>query len=325
MRTPDFWSKPAGFLATTLRPLGAVYGWGTARRVARAASYQATCPVICIGNINAGGTGKTPTTVALAERLQSRDKKAVILSRGYGGTATEAMIVDPSQHTAGVVGDEPLFMAGFTSVIVAKDRVEGAKLAQTLAPDVILMDDGFQSPALHKDLSIVVVDALRGFGNGLCIPAGPLREPAKQGLKRADFLLSLGELPAQDAFAAQHDFTIPHLTGALIPLSTGMPWAGLPAYAFAGIGHPEKFFNTLRAAGVDLRGTQALADHEPISAAMLERLRRAAIEQGAQLVTTEKDAARLPAELRPLVLPFPVRLALRDWFPLDAELHKLGL
>ena len=281
MRTPDFWSRKPGILAHSLRPLGAIYGAATAKRIANVAGYKASAPVICIGNINAGGTGKTPTTVALAERIAERGKAPIILSRGYGGSANGPLLVNPKSDSADRVGDEPLLMSGFAKTIVAKDRIAGAKLAECEGADVILMDDGFQSPALHKDVSIVVVDALRGFGNGFCIPAGPLRESLAAGLKRADLLLSIGGENAQNAFAQRHSFNVPHLTGALMPLPTGMRWNGLAAYAFAGIGHPEKFFQSLRLAGVDLRGTQSLADHEPISRPMLERLRREAISANA--------------------------------------------
>ncbi|MGV6839852.1 MAG: tetraacyldisaccharide 4'-kinase [Planktomarina sp.] len=322
MKTPAFWYKNWSIWALLLSPLGALYAAGTTRRLRKAKdAYNAKLPVLCIGNINAGGTGKTPTVSALAMRLTERGKKPVILSRGHGGNQIGPLHVDPAKHTADDVGDEPILLSGFAPVVVSKSRAEGARFIESMGADVILMDDGFQSPDLKIDASIIVVDAQRGFGNGKCIPAGPLREPARTGLPRGDLLLTIGPKSAQDKFDC--NVPIPRIQGVLKPLETGMPWGGMPAYAFAGIGHPEKFFNTLKAAGVDLRGTQALADHQPISRALFDRMKKSATAAGAQLLTTEKDAARLPADLRPLVLPFPVRLHLGDWSAIDDMLDRL--
>ncbi|MGB3407301.1 MAG: tetraacyldisaccharide 4'-kinase, partial [Jannaschia sp.] len=188
---------------------------------------------------------------------------------------------------------------------------------------VVVLDDGFQNPALVKDLSIVVVDAGAGFGNGRVLPAGPLREPVAAGLARADFTLSIGNEADRARLSLPGE--PPRLTGRLDPLKTGLQWAGLPVFAFAGIGRPEKFFETLRALGADLRGAVALADHQPLTPALLRRLGDTAARLSAQPVTTEKDAVRLPASLRGQVMTLPVRLKLDDWGPLDAALGRLGL
>jgi tetraacyldisaccharide 4'-kinase len=187
----------------------------------------------------------------------------------------------------------------------------------------VILDDGFQNPALARDLSVVVVDAGAGWGNGRVIPAGPLREPVAAGLARADLTLSIGSAPEQAALDLPEP--PPRLRGRLAPLATGMPWAGLPVFAFAGIGRPAKFFDTLRSLGADLRGAEALADHQPLSPALLRRLSERAAKLGAQMVTTEKDAVRLPPALRGRVLTVPVRLEVEDWGPLDAALGQLGL
>jgi tetraacyldisaccharide 4'-kinase len=221
------------------------------------------------------------------------------------------------------VGDEPLLLAAFVPTWVAKDRAEGARAAVAAGARAVLLDDGFQNPSLVKDLSIVVVDAGAGFGNGRVIPAGPLREPVANGLDRADLTLTIGPPREQEALTLPEP--PPRLRGALEPLATGMPWKGLPVFAFAGIGRPEKFFQTLRTLGVDLKGTEALSDHQPLTPALLHRLGERAARLSAQPVTTEKDAVRLPPALRGRVMTVPVRLVLDDWSPLDAALARLGL
>ena len=326
MQALKFWYRSRSWQAVLLSPLGALYAWASARRQKNARPTRVDLPVICIGNLNVGGTGKTPTTIAIAQMLISRGIAVHIVSRGYGGSLQAVTQVDPRLHTADETGDEPLLMAAFAPTWVANKRVASARAAQNAGADVILLDDGFQDPSLAKDLSIVVVDAAHGFGNECCLPAGPLREPVRTGLKRANAVISIGEAQEQSKFREKYTnrvCCIKHLSASLKPIEMGMPWAEGRYLAFAGIGDPEKFFATLRRLGTPLVRTVALDDHQKLERPMIQRLMKEAQSMNAHLVTTEKDAARLPADLRSGILSLPVRLEFEDTQALESLLEPV--
>jgi tetraacyldisaccharide 4'-kinase len=328
MRPPKFWNNPPdapGLASYLCRPLSWIWRWQAARRWSRGARIKVPVPVICVGNINLGGTGKTPTVIALISQLQSMGKTPHILTRGYGGSLAGPVQVVTGQHSANEVGDEPVLLSAFAPTWVSRDRVAGARAAVQAGADVLVMDDGMQNADLEKDLTILVVDAAIGFGNGCVAPAGPLRQPVSEGLSRADLILAIGQKKDRDTLLRQWPVLTRHKVfgGRIEPLETGMEWRGLEVLAFAGIGRPEKFYQTLRSLGAKLRQTRSFDDHQVLSETLIRRLEAEAWEKGLQLVTTEKDAARLPRAYQQSVLTLPVRLVLDDPSGLDAVLGEV--
>ena len=309
MRAPKFWYEPNSWRATFLLPLGYLYNLLTYLRGKTGKPLKYNCLTICVGNLNVGGTGKTPTTIALADHFLKKGLNAHIVSRGYKGKFQGTFLVNPRKHKSDEVGDEPLLMSEFTSVWISKKRKNGIAAAAKAGAQVVLLDDGFQDPSFHKDFSILVVDGTRGFGNKKCLPAGPLRENIFQGFKRADALIIIGQrLYKFDAFPDH----LKILSSTLRPIETGMNWKEGKYLAFAGIAHPDNFFETLRSIGANLIDCVALSDHQRLNGQILKRLERKAETAHAQLVTTEKDAVRLPNTFRKKVLSLPVRIEFDD-------------
>jgi tetraacyldisaccharide 4'-kinase len=313
MREPAFWYRPSSLISRLLMPLGAIYGAVAARRLARE-GLDAGIPVLCVGNYHVGGAGKTPTVLALVNLLRDAGEAPIVLSRGYGGKLRGPIKVDPERHAAGDVGDEPLMMAQSVPVVVARDRADGVALARSQGASVILMDDGFQNPAIAKDASIIVIDGDRGLGNGCVFPAGPLRAPLAPQLARTDALVIVGDGTAADDVAAsitaQGGLVLrAHLTPNEASVAA---LRGKRVLAFAGIGDPQRFFRTLRAGGVEVVAEKAFADHHPFSENEIEALVAAAKRDALIPVTTEKDMARLSRKRMPDVVPFAVTLRFDD-------------
>lgn len=316
MREPAFWYARPSFSSLLLAPIAAIYGAVAGVRMARQGA-RAAIPVICVGNYHLGGAGKTPTTLRLVEMLRALGETPFVVSRGYGGSLTGPVRV--ADHSAIEIGDEPKMMARHVPVIVARDRVAGAELARDEGASVILLDDGFQNPALEKDASVIVIDAVRGLGNGCVFPAGPLRAPLSIQVARTNALVVIGEGNAANDVAqgvVQRGGLV--LRAAFVPAEAAVAQLqGKHVLAFAGIGDPARFFATLEAHGIKVASQRVFADHHPFTTEDIESLVREAQAGGLMLVTTEKDIARI--EGNPVlavhaarIVPFPVTLRIED-------------
>ncbi len=292
MRDPAFWWRDGSLAATLLTPFAAGYGAIAARRMEQKGT-RVGVPVICVGNFTLGGAGKTPTVLMLARMLQYAGETPCCLSRGYGGSESGPKRVDPQTDTAEQVGDEPLLLARAAPTIVSRDRVAGAKAAADAS--VIVMDDGLQNAALEKNFTIAVIDGRRGIGNGKVFPAGPLRAPLDAQMARTDALLVIGgDLNAEIAAAAGGR---PVFHGRLAPDEAALTaLRSRNVFAFAGIGDPDKFFDTLTGAGITLTQRQAFADHHRFTGEEAAELEMQAEHESLTLVTTEKDHARMSGD-----------------------------
>jgi len=318
MREPGFWYRPASWMSGLLMPLAALYGAVSTYRLHRK-GIDAGVPVLCVGNYHVGGAGKTPTVLALVQILRDLGEAPVVLSRGYGGRLRGPVMVDADRHVAADVGDEPLMLSKTVPVAVARERIGGLALARSRGASVIVMDDGFQNPAIAKDAALIVIDAHRGLGNACVFPAGPLRAPLSPQMLRTDALIVIGEGKAAASTAAaivaqgKPVFTA-HLKADDLSMDL---LRGKRVLAFAGIGDPDRFFRTLGDNGVEVVGRRAFPDHHPFAQGEIELLLDEANCDALTLVTTAKDMARLRVvEGLPSwaqgILPFEVKLEFDD-------------
>ena len=312
MRAPAFWTaERGGAAAAALAPLSCLYDAAARARAGLVRPVQAALPLLCVGNFTAGGAGKTPTVLALAALLAEDGIRPHILTRGYGGRERGPLRVDPARHDARAVGDEALLLARAAPTWLARDRPAGAAAAAAAGADLVLMDDGMQNPGLAKDLCLAVVDGGAGFGNGRVLPAGPLREPLARGLRRAHALVLVGP-DRRGALAALGPLDVPVIEASLVPGDEIYVLRERPIVAFAGIGRPEKFFETLAEGGCRVIARHAFADHHRYTSDEIEAIIDQANERDAVPVTTEKDHVRLPPEARASVRTLGVTLAWRD-------------
>lgn len=310
-KRPKFWSSKTSWLSTLLVPASFCYLLGHKLYQKRRKPYHASIPVICVGNAVVGGSGKTPTTLALIDMLKDKGfaKNPYILTRGYGGTLVDPVLVDPNVHGTRHVGDEALLLARKAPVIKSADRAAGARMAEEMGADLILMDDGLQNPSLYQDIKILVIDSIFGFGNERLLPAGPMRAPLNGVLHDIDLMVTIGK--RTDSYA-------------LFSLNEEAPtvWAYLEAnkkvdlskryIAFAGIGLPEKFKRTLEKEGAEIVAWHDFPDHYPYSAGDMMTLNKEAEKHKAQLITTEKDFVRVPLAYQKYVESLPVSLVFEE-------------
>jgi len=322
MKAPKFWTYGSNRLsATCLSPLAFIYEAVTAKRPLQKPSWHAPVPVICIGNLIMGGAGKTPTAIAVAQELIAKGKKPFFLSRGYGGSLKGPVIINTQSATE--VGDEPLLLAKTAPVCVSSDRIEGAKVCVEAGCDIIIMDDGYQNPSLHKDISILVIDGGYGHGNEKIFPAGPLRESMQNGLKRAQACIIIGVDKTQTVQRINKIMPdLPILQAHIEPIERSNP-APTKVLAFAGIGRPEKFFNTLDDLGCEVVMAIPFADHHFFSKTDIKNLQTLAQKFNAQLITTEKDWLRLPADFKNQVNQLKIMLEWDNKDMLNPILHSL--
>ncbi len=311
MKTPEFWSQ-RGPVALALLPLTLLWRVAGALKAATARPFKPAIPVVCVGNLTAGGTGKTPLVGWLADRMSERGWTPAILTRGYGGSAAGPLWVDPAEHDAGFCGDEPLMLADGRPVMVARDRAAGARaIAAGGSHDVIIMDDGMQNPTLQRTLTIGVFDGGSGIGNGWVIPAGPLRTPFASGLAQLDIAVINGT--DETGLAPRLGRKAPVFAATLRP-EAGVIEAfdDTPLLAFAGIGRPARFFASVEAIGGQIAKKLSFADHHPYSQQDLAQIQEDAQRHGAELITTQKDWMRLPADWRGRVTMLPVSVDMDD-------------
>lgn len=321
---PSWWyGEDGGLRVRLLRPVSRVWAGIADKRMAEEARYSSTPSVVCVGNFTAGGTGKTPLSLTIAERLKARGLSPAFLSRGYGAKRKGPCWVDPSRDTAREAGDEPMLLARIAPVMISADRAAGARLIEAREPhiDAIVMDDGFQNPALAKDLRIAVVDGRRGIGNGEVMPAGPLRASFALQLAHTDAIVvnlppgaATGDVPGSPLAMLRSRFQGPVLAARVGPSGNVERLKAKPLLAFSGIANPRRFYDLLAALGAEVTETRSFPDHHAFTEREAGELLAQARALGAALVTTEKDAVRLIggagalSELAAMAETLPVRL-----------------
>lgn len=286
LKRPKFWQVKFSLISILLIPFSFLYEV-VSRQKLKQKSLLGPIPIICVGNFIAGGAGKTPTALYIADQLNAWGKKPFILMRGFGGNIKTATQIDIKQHNALEVGDEALMSAKYHPTIIGSDRFACAQLALQNGADIAIMDDGFQNPFLHKDLSLLVIDDY-GLGNGRLLPSGPLREKPANALKRADAVIVISENSIVPKLPPNQ---LPMIFAKTKPIITEQ----LPKklIAFAGIASPEKFWRSLVTMGLSPIECHAFGDHHNFSEKEVDFLLARAKNFSAELITTEKDIARL--------------------------------
>jgi tetraacyldisaccharide 4'-kinase len=311
MKTPSFWQQKTT-LSTALLPIASLYETISILLRLKTAPVTLPIPVICIGGVTAGGAGKTPVALYFGSRMKSLGINAFYLTRGYGGSLTEATRVNREKHSASEVGDEPLLLANTLPTIKCADRLSGAKLALKLGAEAIIMDDGFQNPSLTKNLNVLVVDGRTAFGNGRLIPAGPLRERSANAINRSHMIVTVNRTTRIPPLPKDK----PVFAATTYPKDAAM-FKGKKLFAFCGLAYPEKFFEMLGAMGVKIIATKAFPDHHPYTRAELMEMIVVSTKEKAVLVTTAKDLVRVPQDLRDCMVALELGLEMDNALALD--------
>ena len=307
IKTPHFWTE-LSWQSVILFPVSYIWRFGHYAQQKILNTKETEIPVICVGNLTVGGSGKTPVVITLCRFLSGIGKSTSILTRGFGGKEKGPIFVSTNLHQSLDVGDEPLMMANSLDVCVSRNRPLGANhILDKKKYDCIVMDDGLQNPTLKKDLNIAVFDGKFGIGNGFLLPAGPMRQKLEVGIQNIDLVIFNGK--DETGLGQKIPPHIPIFTGELQPDEEIVEkMKNRRVYGFAGIGNPSRFFKTLNNIGTDLVGEAHFADHHPYTDADLNQLYEEAMQSGAELVTTQKDWMRLPTDWRDRVLTVPVRI-----------------
>jgi tetraacyldisaccharide 4'-kinase len=290
---PPFWWEPPDWRAYALYPLSRVYSFVATRRMINARREKLDVPVLCVGNFTVGGTGKTPVAIALAKQAKKMHLTPGFLSRGYGGSIGEPHVVDRKHDSARQVGDEPLLLSDHAITATTPNRIAGAKLLMQRGCDFLIMDDGFQSAQIHMDYALVVVDGRYGIGNGHVLPGGPLRARLIDQVRFATGIVRMGDDKAGEAVVRQAARAGRPIFEAWTRARGADKFANRRFLAFAGIGHPDKFFDTVAKVGGTIVMSRSFPDHHFYSNDELKELVHTAETAELELITTAKDFARL--------------------------------
>ena len=296
MQAPEFWFEDDSILSRALEPVGRIVGAVTSWRAGRDGQPRAPIPVVSVGGVTVGGSGKTPVAQSIADLVREAGQVPAVVLRGYGGGLSGPVLVDPTVHTSADVGDEALLHARRVMTWVAVRRIAGVTEAARAGATVAILDDGHQHPGLHKDLSILVVDGGDPFGNGRIVPAGPLREAPDVAARRAQALVIVGD--DSTALAERIPAHLALLRARLEPGPEALALKGQRVVAFAGIGVPRKFFRALEKLGAVVVARHPFEDHYRFDLSDIQPILDEAFALDAIPITTAKDAVRLPLDQR---------------------------
>ena len=299
LKAPKFWYlKKDTFLSRSLYPFSLLFRLGTKFRNIASHTNKFAFPVICIGNIVVGGAGKTPVAIKIGELLKIAGYNPHFISKGYAGVIKKSTLVE-TWHSPQSVGDEPLLLSEIAPTWIGKDRNNSIKLAKNMGADCIIMDDGFQNPTIHKDFSIIVINASQEFGNKRVMPSGPLRESIVRGLSRTNLIIVIGEI--KNSLQKNIPDHIPVIQAKFKINNENKIFKGQKITAFAGIAYPEKFFTSLREQGAKIIKEITYPDHHIYNENDLLSLAEIANKTQSILVSTQKDFVRVPKSYRSLV------------------------